>query len=126
MATYGTYNTPGGFKLTVYGIVIVACFLVMFYVTRNMFRENNPGRVNSARAAERIKARDELRAKTTGALMNGGMVDTNKGVVRLPIARAMEMTVKAYQDPLNTDSVRSNLTARAEKAAAPVAPPSFE
>jgi hypothetical protein len=122
MATYGTYNTPGGFKLTVYGIVIAACFLLMFYVVRNMYRENNPGRVNSARAAERIKARNELREKTTTALLQGGTVD-NKGIVRLPIARAMQMTVEAYQNP---EAARSNLVARAQKAAAPVPPTSFE
>ena len=65
MANYGTYNTPGGFKLTVYGIVIAVCFLMMFYIVRGMYIENNPGRVNSARAAERIKARNELREKTS-------------------------------------------------------------
>jgi hypothetical protein len=123
MATYGTYNTPGGFKLTVYGIVIAACFLLMFYVVRNIYRENNPGRVNSARAAERIKARNDLREKTTTALLQGGMVDTNKGIVRLPIARAMQMTVEAYQNP---EAARSNLVARAQKAAIPAPPPSFE
>ena len=123
MANYGTYNSPGGFKLTVYGIVIAACFLLMFYVVRGMYIQNNPGRVNSARAAERIKARNDLREKTSSALLQGGMVDTNKGIVRLPIARAMQLTVEAYQDP---EAARSNLVARAQKAAEPVAPPSFE
>ena len=123
MANYGTYNSPGGFKLTVYGIVIAACFLLMFYVVRGMYIKNNPGRVNSARAAERVKARNELREKTTTALLQGGMIDTNKGIVRLPIARAMQLTVEAYQNP---EAARSNLVARAQKAAEPVAPPSFE
>jgi hypothetical protein len=123
MATYGTYNTPGGFKLTVYGIAIAACFLLMFYVVRGMYRENNPGRVNSARAAERIKARNELREKSSMALMEGGKIDTNKGLVRIPIARAMQMTVEAYQNP---EAARSNLIARAQKAAEPVPQPSFE
>jgi hypothetical protein len=123
MATYSTYNTPGGFKLTVYGIVIAVCFLLMFYIVREMFIENNPGRVNSARAAERIKARNELREKTSTALLQGGMVDTNKGVVRLPIARAMQLTIEAYQNP---EAARSNLIARAQKAAAPAPPVSFE
>lgn len=118
-----TYNPPGGFKLTIYGIVIVGCFLLMLYVARGMYHENNPGRVNSGRAAERIKARDELRASTTRALAQGGMVDTNKGIVRLPIARAMELTVQGYKNP---ESARSNLVARSKKAAEPVAPPSFE
>jgi hypothetical protein len=123
MATYGTYNSPGGFKLAVYGIVIAVCFLLMFYIVRGMYIENNPGRLNSARAAERLKARNELREKNTTALLQGGMIDTNKGIVRLPIARAMQMTVEAYQNP---EAARSNLIARAQKAAEPVAPPSFE
>src|SRR5688572_13586565 len=115
MANYGTYNTPGGFKLTVYGIVIAVCFLMMFYIVRGMYIENNPGRVNSARAAERIKARNELREKTSTALLEGGAigVDTNKGLVRIPIARAMQMTIEAYQNP---EAARSNLVARAQKA----------
>ena len=123
MANYGTYNTPGGFKLTIYGIVIAACFLMMFYIVRGMYIENNPGRVNSARSAERIKARNELREKTSTALLEGGAIDTNKGLVRIPIARAMQMTVEAYQNP---EAARSNLVARAQKAAEPVALPSFE
>ena len=123
MANYGTYNRPGGFKLTVYGMVIAACFVMMFYIVRGMYIENNPGRVNSARAAERIKARNELREKTSTALLQGGAIDTNKGLVRIPIARAMQMTVEAYQNP---ETARSNLIARAQKAAEPVAPPSFE
>ena len=123
MASYGTFRSPGGFKLAIYGIVIAAAFLLMFYVVRSMFLENNPGRVNSARAAERIKARNELREKSTMALIQGGVIDTNKGIVRIPIARAMQMTVEQYQNP---ESARSNLIARAQKAAEPAPAPSFE
>jgi hypothetical protein len=124
MATYGNYNSPGGFRLTIYGLVIAGLFFTLFIFTRDMYRENATGRPNAqARAAERIKARDELRKTTAAALANGGMVDTNKGIVRIPIARAMQMTVEAYQNP---DAARSNLVARAQKAAAPAPQPSFE
>lgn len=124
MATYGTYNTPSGFKLTIYGIVIAALFFTMFYFTRNMYRENYAGRPGAKeRAAERVKARDELRKTTAAALTNGGVVDAAKGIVRIPIARAMEMTVKAYESP---ESARSNLVARSQKAAAPAPQISFE
>ena len=123
MATYGTYNSPGGFKLTIYGIVIVLSFFILLYATRSMYRDNNPGRVNSARAAERIKARNELRTNTAAALQYGGNIDTNRGLVRIPIARAMQMTVEAYQNPAQA---RSNLIARAQKAAEPLPQPSFE
>lgn len=124
MAKYGTYQSPGGFKLTIYGLVIAGLFFTLFFFTRGMYRENPTGRPNAqARAAERIKARNELRKTTTAALANGGMVDTNKGIVRIPIARAMQMTVDAYQNP---DAARSNLVARAKKAAEPAPQPSFE
>jgi hypothetical protein len=124
MATYGTYKSPGGFKLTIFGIVIVGLFFTMFLFTRGMYRENRTERPNAtARAAERIKARDELRKMTGAALANGGMVDTNKGIVRIPIARAMQMTVDAYQNP---QAAHSNLVARAQKAAEPAPQPSFE
>ena len=124
MAKYGTYNSPGGFKLTIFGIVIVGLFFTLFFFTRGMYRDNRTERPNAtARAAERIKARDQLRTNSAAALTNGGMVDTNKGIVRIPIARAMQMTVDAYQNP---DAARSNLVARAQKAAAPAPQPSFE
>src|SRR5688500_14324163 len=124
MATYGTYNTPGGFKLTIYGIVIAMLFFALFYFTRNVYREDYIGRPGAKeRAAERLKARNEIREKTTLALNSGGIIDTNKGLMRIPIARAMEMTVKGYENPAG---LRSNLVERAQKAAAPAPQPSFE
>jgi hypothetical protein len=124
MATYGTYNSPGGFKLTIYGIVIAALFFAMFYFTRDMYREHFTGRPGAKqRAAERIKVRDELRQTNSVALANGGVIDAAKGIVRIPIARAMEMTVKAYENPA---AAHSNLVARSEKAAAPAPQIDFE
>ena len=124
MATYGTYNSPGGFKLTVYGIVIAALFFAMFYFTRDMFRDHYTARPGAKeRAAERLKARNEIRQTTADALKNGGTVDAARGIVRIPIAQAMEMTVKAYENP---EAARSNLVARSQKAAAPAPQISFE
>jgi len=123
MATYSTYNAPGAFKLTVYGVVIAACFFAMFYMVRKAYREYNPQTINHARAVERAKVRKELTEKATSALNSPGWVDQAKGIVRLPIARAMQMTVEGYQNP---EALRSNLVARADKAAAPAPVQSFE
>jgi hypothetical protein len=123
MATYGTYDRPGPFKLTIYGLAIAAGFLIMLYVAREMFREFNPGPVNSARAAERIKTRQELNAKALDALNKGGIIDSNKGLIRLPIVRAMQITVEGYQNP---EAALTNLVARAQKAAEPPPQPAFE
>lgn len=122
MATYGTYNSPGPVKITFYGFAILFAFLIMFFLVRGMYRENYTGRVNSARAADRIKARKELETKSATLLNTAGWVNSNKAIVRLPIARAMELMVQGYQQP---EAARSNLVARSQKAAQPepAAPP---
>lgn len=121
MATYGTYNSPGPIKIAFYGIGILFAFLIMFYVVRGTVRQSGGGPVNAARAEQRAKARRELETKSAALLNTPGWVDSNKAIVRLPIARAMELTVEAYHNP---EAARSNLIARSQKAAepAPVAP----
>ena len=123
MATYGTYNTPGPFKLAVYGIVILAAFWIMGYIVRDSFRELNPGPINQSRAAERIEARKKITAEALDALKNGGTADPARGIIRLPIDRAMQLTVQAYQNP---ETALTNWVARAQKAAAPPPEISFE
>jgi len=123
MATYGTYNSPGGFKLTVYGVVIAAGFFVMFYLVRSAYHEYNPPPVNRARALERAKVRNELTTKAISNLTTSGWVDQAKGIVRLPIARAIQMTIEAYQSP---EAAHSNLVARSKKSEAPAPVQSFE
>ncbi len=123
MATYGTYQSPGAFKLTVYGAVIGLSFFAMFYMVRSAYRDYNPQPVNHARALERAKVRLELTGKAQTNLTSAGWVDQPKGIVRLPIAQAMRMTVEAYQNP---EAAHSNLVARSQKAAAPAPVQSFE
>jgi hypothetical protein len=123
MATYGTYNTPGAFKLTAYAIVILASFLILLCLVRGMYHESNPGPINKARAMERAKTRIALTEKANANLASAGWVDKIKGIVRLPIARAMQLTVEAYQHP---EAGHSNLVMRAQKAAAPAPQQSFE
>ena len=119
MATYGTYNSPGPFKLTVYGLVIAACFFVMFYMVRSAYRESNPQPLNHARALERAKVRTQVTGVAVSNLTTVGWVDVAKGIVRLPINQAMKMTVEAYQNP---EAAHSNLLARSKQSekAAPV------
>lgn len=116
MATYGTYNTPGGFKLTVYGLIVIIGFLAMFYMARSMYHENRPQPINAARAAERKSTRLELTAKAEEALKTSGWVDQQKQIVRLPIARGMELVVQGYANP---EAAHANLVERSKKASAP-------
>ena len=84
--------------------------------------------VDAARQAERSKARAELSAAETEALNNVGWIDQTKGLVRLPIAEAMKLAEREWQNP---SQARSNLIARVEKATAlppkaPAKPSPFE
>ena len=78
--------------------------------------------IDADRAASRAKALAEIRAAEAQALAHPGWVDENRGLVRLPIELAMQISEREGRDPA---AARSNLTARAEKAAAPapLAPP---
>ena len=112
MATYGTYNTPGGFKLAVYGIVVAICFMLGLYATRAMFHDHNTGPVNAERAEERKSARLKLQAEAE-QLLNGSATNAPN---RLPIDEAMRRTVQAYQNP---EAARADLIARMKTATAP-------
>jgi hypothetical protein len=58
----------------------------------------------------------QIRTNEVVSLNNPGWVDKDRGVVRLPIDRAMQLTEFYWQDPA---AGRNELIARAQKAAAP-------
>ena len=109
--------------LGVLGAFLVVAFLVM------MMRQYLPQvPVNTARIEERKKALAEIRAEGEKALNNEEVLDKGKRLIRLPIDRAMELTLEEYKNPA---AARAGLTARAEKASAappkaPEAPSKFE
>ena len=84
--------------------------------------------VDQARKAERAKARAELTAAENEALNNVAWIDQSRGLVRLPIAEAMKLAAREWQNPAQA---RLNLIARVEKATAlppkaPEKPGAFE
>ena len=100
---------------------ILAAFLVVAVLVGVMLSYNRPPPLDQGRVAQRKAALAEIRQASAQALSQNDWVDQNKGMVRLNITNAMELTLKEYQNPA---AARSNLIARAEKAfAAPPAPP---
>jgi hypothetical protein len=75
--------------------------------------------IDADRAAVRSKALAEIRAIEIQALHQAGWIDESRGLVRLPIEAAMQITEREWRNPA---AARSNLTARAEKAAVPASP----
>jgi hypothetical protein len=77
-------------------------------------RTQAPG-LDQARIELRRKNLAELRAENHAALTTYGWVDPVKGLVRLPVTRAMELTLELWKDPA---AGRSNLLTRLDKATA--------
>ena len=109
-------NNTGRVKLTVNIVAIVATFLLMAFLVKQMADRLQPAPLGAERAAARAKDNADIRAAGSDALRNWGYVDQPKGVVRVPVEEAMKLTVQGYKKP---SDFRSDLAARVEKATAP-------
>jgi hypothetical protein len=72
--------------------------------------------IDADRGAVISKALFEIRTNEVALLNNIGWADQPRGLVRLPIETAMQMTERNWQDPA---AARADLIAREEKASAP-------
>jgi hypothetical protein len=94
---------------------LIACCVFAALVAGVKWSETVPA-INADRAAVRAKTLADLRAAETRALNQAGWIDPGRGLVRLPVALATQITEREWQNPA---AARSNLTARVEKATAP-------
>jgi hypothetical protein len=97
---------------------LIACLLFAAIVVTVKYSVPVPA-IDADRAAVRAKALAEIRAAEAQALNHPGWIDENRGLVRLPIDVAMQITEREWQNPA---AARSNLMARVEKATAPAPP----
>jgi hypothetical protein len=107
-------NSRGG--SLAYAVALVGALLIVYALVKLMQQYTRPLPVNQARIEERRKALGEQRAADADALNAYGFVDQSKGIVRLPITNAMELTLKEYKNPA---AARSNLVALSDKVSAP-------
>ena len=105
-------NKGCGKSFSVTAAVVIVCliFAALVWKTRQY---TTPGPLGAERATERAKALEELRAAETSALTTVGWVDQGKGVVRVPIAEALKLAEKHWQNPTQA---RATLNDRVEKA----------
>ena len=104
----------------VYFVAAVGVFLIVAALTWVLYYRTRPAALNQARIDERIKNLREIKAAGATALNSYGWQDQTKGLVRLPIAQAMDLVVQEAKNPV---AARSNLLARVEKANPPPPPP---
>ncbi len=103
-----------------YLTAVLGALLIVAALVWAMQHYTQPPPLGAERVAQRKKALADLRAAEASELGSYGWVDQTKGVVRLPIAEAMKLALREWQDPA---AARSNLIARVEKANAVPPPP---
>jgi hypothetical protein len=108
-----------------YIFAALGTLLIVAVLVRVMVDYTRPAPPTEDRAELRRKNLKELRNANAEVLdtANYAWQDQAKGIVRIPIKDAMEMSLKLWQDK---DAARSNLIARVEKATAPPPKQSFE
>src|ERR1700690_4446749 len=76
----------------------IACFLFAGIVAKVKLSTPVPA-INADRAAVRAKALAEIRVAEDQALNHAGWIDESRGLMRLPIDVAMQITERVGQDP---------------------------
>ncbi len=114
--------SPSRASRTAYAVCFLGCLLIFYALVKTMQYYTSPPPLNQARIDERKKALADLRAAEINLLNNYSLVDAARGIYRLPISYAMELTIREYQNPV---AARSNLVFMSDKATAPLpqAPP---
>ena len=100
-----------------YGVAILGAFLVVGVLTWIMINQTSPAPIGKAREEERLKNLKELRAATGDQMITYGYADQPKGLVRIPISKAVDLTLQEWKDPAKG---RAGLIERIEKATKPV------
>ena len=107
-------NGTGRTAITI--VSVIAAFLLMAFLVKQMVALTRPPGIDTVRAAARAKDNAEIRGLGVDAAKYWGYVDKDKGVVRTPLEEAMKATVQGYQQPA---AFRSNLAMRLDKAFPP-------
>jgi hypothetical protein len=101
-----------------YFIGVLGTFAIVAGLIFLMYSYTRPAPVDEQRIQERARNLSALTAQAREQLDNARWVDKARGVVRLPISRAMELTVQEWQNPVLG---KSNMLVRLERALPPPA-----
>ena len=108
-------QSPGRNRVAVYAFAVLGSFLIFGALVWAMWCYTQPAPLGEDRVAVRRKALAELRTAEAETLNNYAWQDQAKGIVRLPIAEAVKLSEREWQNP---SVARSNLIARVAKATA--------
>jgi hypothetical protein len=96
-------SSPSGFSWFFSTIFIVVGFLVFGYFVYKQYSSTSPEALNqgSKTPVERAQILSDVRANQLKLTSEYAWIDEDKGIVRLPIKRAMELTLEELQSRKN-------------------------
>ncbi len=103
-------------RLTAWAVAILGSFCIMAGLVWVMYYYTRPEDLVAKRAAERRQFLREVKDAEATLISTYAWQDQAKGIVRVPVQRALELVVQEWQNPA---AARSNLIARVEKATEP-------
>jgi hypothetical protein len=112
-----TFNPMNRTASLIYSFGILAALLLMGFIVWSVADRHRAAPLGGDRAKARERGRTELHANDNAALSSYAWQDETRGMVRLPIARAIELTLEESQ---NAGPARARLLERLDKATAPL------
>jgi hypothetical protein len=97
------------------GFALASVVFIMFAVIVK-FSVTVPS-IDANRDATISQALYEIRTNEVASLNSAGWIDRDRGIVRLPIDAAVQLTAQEWQDPAKA---RADLIVRSKKASAPL------
>jgi hypothetical protein len=103
-------------RLTAWSVAILGTFCIMAGLVWALYHFTRPEDLAAKRALERRQFLREVKDAEATLTSTYAWQDQAKGIVRLPVQRALELVLQEWQNP---SAARSNLIARVETATAP-------
>jgi hypothetical protein len=96
-------SSPSGFSWFFSTAIIIAGLLIFGYFVYKQYSSTHPEALSqgSKTPVERAQILSEIRANQLKLTSEYGWIDEKKGIVRLPIERAMELTLEEVQSRKN-------------------------
>jgi hypothetical protein len=85
--------------IAAWSVGILGTFLLMALLLWAMYHYTRPDPLGADRVQERHQFLREIRTADAQALQDYAWIDQSKGFVRIPLERALELTVREWQDP---------------------------
>ncbi len=92
--TSSNNREPGDFKVMVSALGYIGVMLIFILIVFLSYISNRPPPINEPTINDRLQTLAEVRDKQQEAAATYGWVDSSRGIVRVPIERAMELTVR--------------------------------